>query len=91
MLSVFDIHKAVAGLRVMPRVPLALFTQELSTEHPSNPGRASVECSRHKRREEFNCGKKQSSPDSETKASRLLKISGEKETGLGEACAMLTW
>lgn len=70
---------------------MSFFTWELPPSNPSNPCRFFVECSQQKRREEFNCGKKQSSPDSETKASHFLKTSGKKERGLGEALAIFAW
>lgn len=92
VLSVFLIHKVVTGLCVMPsQFHLAFLQRSWPPSNPSKPGRSFVEHSRQKRREEFNCGKKQSSPDSETKASHFLKISGKKERGLGEALAIFSW
>lgn len=63
----------------MPLSSALLFYIEadhLSTQ--SNQGSFLLRRSPQKR-EEFNCGKKQSAPDSETKASYFLKISEKKK------------
>ena len=76
---------------MMPFSSTSLFYIEadhLSTQ--SNQGSFFLEHSPKKKREEFSCGKKQSAPDSETKASYFLKISEERR-GLGEVFAIITW
>jgi len=62
-----------------------VFALKLTTHQP-HPAEAVLFWSTLHRREEFNCGKKQPAPDSETKASSFLKIPGgkkkKKERGL---------
>lgn len=79
-LSGYHFHKAVAGLCVMPPSSTRPFYTGAGHQQPVQARQGFCGALSIEEREEFNCGKKQSSPDSETKGSHFLKISGKKES-----------